>query len=315
MQLSVKCIKIFKENFLKLGVREINYILEFLDVLNYQKQYSPKTIESYRLDLIEFESFLNREHLTFTTFKASDARNYLVFIYDKDYKKTTIGRKISAVRSFYHYLNERYIVEENPMANVPFPKKESKLPDFLYENQIDDLFQSLDENKKMYSRDRALLELLYGTGIRSTELLNIKLEDIDFDNRLLKVLGKGNKERLVPFNESTKHALIMYIDQFHLDMDRADAFWLNYNLSKLTDRGLRYIVNKIMKESAVKASLHPHTLRHTFATHMLNNGADIRAVQELLGHESLSTTQKYTHLSKEQLRHAYLASHPQNNKR
>lgn len=293
----------------------MDYVLDFLDVLKYQKQYSPKTIESYQLDLREFESFLNAEHLTVTTFESRDARNYLTFIYDKDYKKTTISRKISAIRSFYNYLNERYIVENNPVSQVSFPKRDSMLPDFLYENQIDALFQSLDKNKKMYTRDRALLELLYGTGIRSAELLNIEVSDIDFDHRLLKVLGKGSKERIVPFNESVKEALLEYIETFSKDMEETGAFWLNYNLTKLTDRGLRYIINKVMKESAIKASLHPHTLRHTFATHMLNNGADIRAVQELLGHESLSTTQRYTHVSKEQLRQAYLSAHPQNNKR
>lgn len=293
----------------------MDYIHDFLDVLKYQKQYSPKTIESYHLDLREFESFLTAEHLTVTTFESRDARNYLTFIYDKNYKKTTISRKISAIRSFYNYLNERYIVENNPMSQVSFPKRDSMLPDFLYENQIDALFQSLDKNKKMYTRDRALLELLYGTGIRSAELLNIEVSDIDFDHRLLKVLGKGSKERIVPFNESVKEALLEYIETFSKDMEETGAFWLNYNLTKLTDRGLRYIINKVMKESAVKASLHPHTLRHTFATHMLNNGADIRAVQELLGHESLSTTQRYTHVSKEQLRQAYLSAHPQNNKR
>ncbi|OFS62376.1 tyrosine recombinase XerC [Nosocomiicoccus sp. HMSC09A07] len=272
-------------------------------------------MESYQLDLREFESFLYAEHLTVTTFESRDARNYLTFIYDKDYKKTTISRKISAIRSFYNYLNERYIVENNPVSQVSFPKRDSMLPDFLYENQIDALFQSLDKNKKMYTRDRALLELLYGTGIRSAELLNIEVSDIDFDHRLLKVLGKGNKERIVPFNESVKEALLEYIETFSKHMEETGAFWLNYNLTKLTDRGLRYIINKVMKESAIKASLHPHTLRHTFATHMLNNGADIRAVQELLGHESLSTTQRYTHVSKEQLRQAYLSAHPQNNKR
>lgn len=281
----------------------------------YQRNLSEHTIKSYAKDLDEFHDFLKSEGLNISTFKYMDARNYLAMLYDKGLKRSTASRKISSLRSFYHYLIEEEAVENHPFLNLPFPKKEKALPTFLYENEIDALFDSLDQSSKMYLRDKAILELLYATGIRASELISLKIERIDFNHMIIKVYGKGNKERIVPFNESTKSSLQEYIRHFKKFIDENGSLWLNYRYEPLTVRGLRHVLDMMVKRSAQNFDLHPHKLRHSFATHLLNNGADIRAVQELLGHESLQTTQKYTHISKEQLRKTYLDTHPGSQKR
>ncbi len=286
-----------------------------MDRLLYQRNLSAHTIKSYAKDLDEFHDFLKSEGLNVNTFKYMDARNYLAMLYDKGLKRTTVSRKISTLRSYYHFLIEHEEVENHPFLNLPFPKKEKALPTFLYENEIDALFDSLDQSSKMYLRDKAILELLYATGIRASELITLKIDRIDFNYMIIKVYGKGNKERIVPFNESTKSSLKGYIEHFKKFIEENDSLWLNYRYEPLTVRGLRHVLDMMVKRSAQNFDLHPHKLRHSFATHLLNNGADIRAVQELLGHESLQTTQKYTHISKEQLRKTYLDTHPGSQKR
>ncbi|WP_092983701.1 site-specific tyrosine recombinase/integron integrase [Lacicoccus qingdaonensis] len=287
----------------------------FLDRLLYQRNLSAHTIKSYAKDLDEFHDFLKSEGLNISTFKYMDARNYLAMLYDKGLKRATVSRKISSLRSYYHFLIEHGEVENHPFINLPFPKKEKALPTFLYENEIDALFESLDQSSKMYLRDKAILELLYATGIRASELISLKTDRIDFDYMIIKVYGKGNKDRIVPFNEMTKSSLKEYIGHFKKHIDESGSLWLNYRYEPLTVRGLRHVLDMMVKRSAQNFDLHPHKLRHSFATHLLNNGADIRAVQELLGHESLQTTQKYTHISKEQLRKTYLNTHPGSQKR
>ncbi|WP_097038317.1 site-specific tyrosine recombinase/integron integrase [Salinicoccus kekensis] len=293
----------------------MNYKERFLDRLLYQRNLSDHTIRSYGTDIDEFHAFLEREGLSVGTFKYPDARNYLSSLYDKGLKRATVSRKISTLRSYYHFLIEAGVVENHPFLSLPFPKKEKALPTFLYENEINALFESLDQGSRMYLRDKAVLELLYATGIRASELITLRRDRIDFNYMILKVHGKGNKERIVPFNESAKASLLEYIEHFKKHIDHNDALWLNYRLEPLTVRGLRHALDMMVKRSAENFDLHPHKLRHSFATHLLNNGADIRAVQELLGHESLQTTQKYTHISKEQLRKTYLRTHPGNQKR
>ncbi|SDK23852.1 tyrosine recombinase XerC subunit [Lacicoccus qingdaonensis] len=286
-----------------------------MDRLLYQRNLSAHTIKSYAKDLDEFHDFLKSEGLNISTFKYMDARNYLAMLYDKGLKRATVSRKISSLRSYYHFLIEHGEVENHPFINLPFPKKEKALPTFLYENEIDALFESLDQSSKMYLRDKAILELLYATGIRASELISLKTDRIDFDYMIIKVYGKGNKDRIVPFNEMTKSSLKEYIGHFKKHIDESGSLWLNYRYEPLTVRGLRHVLDMMVKRSAQNFDLHPHKLRHSFATHLLNNGADIRAVQELLGHESLQTTQKYTHISKEQLRKTYLNTHPGSQKR
>jgi len=269
-------------------------------------------VTNYKRDILEFEKFLEAESLAPEQFRYMDARNYLNRLYEKNLKKTTVSRKISSLRSFYNYLLDRNIVAANPFSSLPNPKQEKPLPGFLYENEISALFEGLDRTSGMYMRDLALLELLYATGIRASELLGLDLSDIDFDHSFIKVQGKGGKERVVPFGSRASRALRDYIEAHRRAIDEGGAFWVNHRGGPLTSRGLRYVLNMMVKRSASDFHIHPHKIRHSFATHLLNNGADLRAVQDLLGHESLSTTQRYTHVSKEQLRKTYLEHHPAN---
>lgn len=293
----------------------MSHLENFLEQLLYQRNLSPHTVDAYRIDIVEFFKFLDQEGLEYASFKYMDARNYLNMLYKRGLSKSTVSRKISSLRSFYNYLMDKGAVFGNPFTNLPNPKKEKHLPGFMYENEIEKLFDSLDKDAKMYERDLAILELLYATGMRASELLGLKIDDIDFNHGLLKVRGKGNKERVLPFGEHADQALKDYIDKHGAVIEANGRLWINYRDGPLTDRGLRYAIDMMVKKSAGDFHLHPHKIRHSFATHMLNNGADLRAVQELLGHESLSTTQKYTHVSKEQLRKTYLKHHPANQKR
>lgn len=288
------------------------YITQFKDQLLYQRNLSKNTVSSYMKDLEGFQSFLSREGLTFKSFQYRDARNYLHQLYQDDLKKSTIARKISTLRTFYQFLISRDDVSHNPFDHLPLPKQEKYLPTFFYENEIEQLFSSIDQDKKMYTRDLAILELLYGTGMRASELLGISKGSVDFTGQVIRVMGKGNKERIIPYNDRAQVALKAYLETFESRIPEKGSIWLNYKGDVLTDRGLRYILTQLVKKSALNFHLHPHKLRHTFATHLLNNGADLRAVQELLGHESLSTTQKYTHVSRENLRKTYLEFHPGN---
>lgn len=288
------------------------YVSQFKDQLLYQRNLSQHTINSYMKDLETFQQFLDSERLTFETFEYRDARNFLHQLYQRGLKKSSISRNISTLRTFYRFLISRDHVDANPFDNLPLPKQEKYLPSFFYENEIEQLFASINQDSKMYTRDLAILELLYGTGMRASELLSMRKGSIDFDTQVIRVLGKGQKERVIPFNDRAKAALADYLEQYGEKISTDKSIWLNYKGDALTDRGLRYVLNQLVKKSALNFHMHPHKLRHTFATHMLNNGADLRAVQELLGHESLSTTQKYTHVSRENLRKTYLEFHPGN---
>lgn len=288
------------------------YIEQFKDQLLYQRNLSQHTVNSYMKDLETFEQFLQTESLTFESFEYRDARNFLHQLYQRGLKKATIARKISTLRTFYHFLISRDYVITNPFDNLPLPKQEKYLPTFFYENEIEQLFASIDPDSKMYVRDLAMLELLYGTGMRASELLAMKKSSIDLNTQVIRVMGKGQKERIIPFNDRAQAALAEYLEIYDEKIPKGSSIWLNYRGHALTDRGLRYILNQLVNKSALNFHMHPHKLRHTFATHMLNNGADLRAVQELLGHESLSTTQKYTHVSRESLRKTYMEFHPGN---
>src|SRR5699024_2765279 len=283
-----------------------------LDQLTFQRNLSEHTVMNYKRDILEFEKFLKAESLVVEQFKYMDDRNYLNGLYEQKLKKTTVSRKISSLRSFYNYLLDRNIVAVNPFSSLPNPKQEKPLPGFLYENEINALFEGLDRTSSMYIRDLALLELLYATGIRASELLGLNSSDIDFSHSFIKVDGKGGKERVVPFGSKASRALGDYIEAHGGAIRDGGAFWINHRGGPLTSRGLRYVLDMMVKKSASDFHIHPHKIRHSFATHLLNNGADLRAVQDLLGHESLSATQRYTHVSREQLRKTYLEHHPAN---
>ncbi|MEB7780065.1 tyrosine recombinase XerC [Mammaliicoccus fleurettii] len=284
---------------------------QFIDMLTYEKQFSNHTLNAYQLDLNEFNAFLQSEHLSLDSFEYKDARRYLAFLYDKGHKRTSVSRKISTLRSLYQYWMSVDSEIQNPFVQLVHPKKEHHLPSFFYEEEMEKLFKTLDDGKKTNIRDRVILELLYATGIRVSELVHIKINDIDLNYSFVKVLGKGNKERIVPFGEYCQSAITDYLESFRnqLNIDH-DYLIVNMRGQAITERGVRYALNEIVKRTQGVYHIHPHKLRHTFATHLLNQGADMRSVQSLLGHESLSTTSQYTHVTKDQLRKVYLSAHP-----
>lgn len=290
-----------------------NHFIDFLKYLKVQKNYSNLTILNYGKDLKLFNIFisdLNIKDLKKVDYKI--IREYLSYLYGKNYSKKTIARHISALRSFYRYLIKEKIITSNPMNLVSNPKQDKKLPKFLYYDQVEELLSIPDITTPLGLRDKTILEILYSTGIRVSELVNIKLKDIDLNERTIKILGKGNKERYVLYGSVLEKLLEGYLNESRsiLNKKNSDYLLLNNQGNKITSRGIELIINKIAKESSLDFNISPHTLRHTFATHLLDNGADLKSVQELLGHESLSSTQVYTHISNEQLRNVYLHTHP-----
>ena len=283
----------------------------FLNTLKVERNFSEHTLKSYHDDLVQFNQFLEQEHLQLNTFQYRDARNYLSYLYSNKLKRTSVSRKISTLRSFYEYwmtLDDSII---NPFVQLVHPKKEQYLPQFFYEEEMEALFNTVQQDTKKGIRDRVILELLYATGIRVSELVNIKRQDIDMYSNGVTVLGKGNKQRFVPFGEFCKQSIEQYLAEFKPIQHSDHEFLIvNMNGDAITERGVRYVLNDIVKRTSGVSNIHPHKLRHTFATHLLNEGADLRTVQALLGHVNLSTTGKYTHVSKQQLRKVYLNAHP-----
>lgn len=284
-------------------------IKDFLYYLRYERNFSEHTLIAYEKDLKHFNNFLKVEGLTIHTFQYIDARNYLVSLYDKGLKRTTVARHISSLRTFYKFVY-RDLEQNNPFNQLVHPKQEKYLPSFFYEEEMKQLFEAIDRNKPMYLRDKVILELLYATGIRASELTQLKLQNIDQSLMTIKILGKGNKERLVPYGAFAETALIAYLEFRKTKQIYHDYLLINYRGEPLTERGVRYILEQIVNNASGIQNIHPHKLRHTFATHLLNHGADLRTVQNLLGHVNLSTTAKYTHVTKEHLRKSYLNAHP-----
>lgn len=290
----------------------MKYLSEFLKYIDLEKNYSNYTLINYKDDLSFYLDFLNKENIDVLDSDYKVIRNYLSYMYNKKYSSKTISRHISSLRSFYKYmLKENYIVK-NPMTLISNPKQESKLPHFLYYNELEIILNIPDKSTPLGQRDSVILELLYSTGIRVSELVNIKLKDINLSTRKIRILGKGNKERIVLYGEYLKNLLDIYLNDGRekLVKNNQEYLVLNKNGSGLTTRGVRVIIDNILKKGEIDFHISPHVLRHTFATHMLDSGADLKSVQELLGHENLSTTQIYTHVSNERLRKVYLSTHP-----
>lgn len=281
----------------------------FLKYLEQERNFSEHTITAYENDLQNFLIFLQKECLTISIFEYRDARNYLVHMYNRGLKRTTVSRHISSLRSFYKYLNQDS-EKVNPFNQLVHPKQEKYLPKFFYEEEMAQLFEAIDTSKPLYTRDKVILEILYATGIRAAELTNLKLTDVDQQMMMLKVRGKGNKERIVPYGAFAQSAIEDYLVLRETRKIDHDYLLINNRNAPLTERGVRYVLDQIVKRASGSNEIHPHKLRHTFATHLLNNGADLRTVQDLLGHVNLSTTGKYTHVTKEHLRKSYLNAHP-----
>lgn len=273
----------------------------FLYFLKKELNYSDYTIKNYQLDLTDFFKYVNKSNIDFLNIKNTHVRGYLKYLDTCNLKNTTISRRISALRTFYNYLLEKGFVKSNIFLNVKNPKLEKKLPNYLNYTEIEELLASIDTSSSEGLERRLLVEMFYSTGCRVGEMVNIKISDIDFSSKTIKVMGKGSKERVVYYGDYASK----YLEDYLNDKDRKGYLFTNKRGEKLTIEEVEYIVRDIMKHISIKTHVTPHTLRHTFATHLLNNGADIRTVQELLGHANLSTTGIYTHVSSDRLKDVY----------
>lgn len=283
----------------------------FLKYLQNEKKYSEYTIENYHRCLENFYQYLKEKKVSLKEVDYTFLRTYLVYLYEKDYSKKTICLQISSLRSFFHFLLKEKIIKSNPMLLIKNPKMDKKLPKFLNVQELEKLYTVLDLETPIGIRDTLILELLYATGVRVSELVTIKISDIDFLNKSIRILGKGSKERNVLYGKKCEKYLKLYLNIRNTFIKKqTDILLVNQKGQPLTERGIRYILNKIVDAAALKHSISPHMLRHTFATHLLNEGADLKTVQDLLGHTNLSTTQIYTHVSNERLRRVYLENHP-----
>lgn len=290
----------------------LNNVISFLRYLKEEKNYSKFTIINYGKDLKLFLDFLNCEKISkLENVDYPIIRSYLSFLYEKDYSKKTISRNISTLRSFFKYQKSQNMVSKNPMTFVENPKLDKRLPKVLYTKDLEILLNTPDCNTPLGQRNCVILEMFYSTGIRVSELVNLKVSDIHFHDKRIKILGKGSKERYVLYGSVLEKKLNLYLQNGYqeLNKNKSDFIFLNKNGNPLTTRGVETILDQVLKKSGLNYHISPHVLRHTFATDMLNNGADLKIVQELLGHENLATTQIYTHVSNERLRQVYLNSH------
>lgn len=282
---------------------------EYLKYLEYQKNYSNHTIESYKRDILEFLEYINAENISLLKITYDEIRFYLMHLNNKKDINSTISRKISALRGFYKYLQNNNKMENNPFSLINLPKKDKKLPRFFFYNELEELFNTPKLNNPLGQRDRLILEMLYATGVRVSELVNIKVSDIS--GNTIKILGKGNKERIVRFGDYCSEILKMYLNDGHYKLNGSSPYlFLNNNGGQLTDRGVRYLLDKIISKTTIEKKISPHMIRHSFATHLLNEGCDILTVQELLGHESLTATSIYTHVTNDRLKDVYFRTHP-----
>lgn len=274
---------------------------KFLFFLKVELNYSELTIKSYQLDLTDFFGYIESKKINYLTITNHDVRGYLKYLDSCNLKNSTISRRISTLRTFYNYLVDENIVENNVFHNVKNPKLEKKLPNYLNYNEMEELLESIDISTTEGLKKRLLIEMFYSTGCRVSEMINVKISDIDFTNKTIRIMGKGSKERIVYFGDYASKYLDNYLSKVKCDK----YLFTNKKGEKLTTNEVEQIVKDIMKHISIKTHVTPHTLRHTFATHLLNNGADIKTVQELLGHANLSTTGIYTHVSSDRLKDIY----------
>ena len=294
-------------------------IADFLNYLTYERNVSMNTIEAYRDDLESFIGFLSNDYFTLSREELDlrrvdhlAVRAYLAHLGRRKLARSSIARHLSALRTFFKYLMREHVVEANPARTVATPKREKHLPTVMQTSDVALLLEQPDLDEPLGLRDRAWLELLYASGLRISELVGIDLDDIELRARLVKVHGKGSKERIVPFGSKAEEAVRAYLavrGQLCDDVEE-QALFVNYRGGRITARSVRRLFDRYLRKAALRAGISPHTMRHSFATHLLNAGADLRGIQELLGHASLSTTQKYTHLNDWQLIAVYKKAHP-----
>ena len=287
-------------------------IYEFLDYISYEKKYSDNTEKNYELDLFKYFEYLDKNNLNYLTVKYKDVSNFTLFLAKQNYKSTTINRIDSSIRSFYNYLELEEKINGNPFKAASNLKVPKRLPNYFKYDEYLTMISVIDKDDYEY-RNRLILEMLFATGLRVSELSNIKIKDIDFSEREIKIMGKGSKERFVFYNKECAIFLDSYLKECRsklLNGKDSEYLFINHLGDKLTDRGIRLIIDKIVKKSCIKSKVSPHTFRHTFATMLLNEGCNIKSVQELLGHSSLGTTGIYTHLTNDEVRLAYMKAHP-----
>ncbi len=284
-------------------------INEFLKYLKDIKNYSDLTINSYSKDLEEFNYFINKDLLTINK---NDIKIYLKYLFDKSNSSKTVSRKISTLKSFYKYYKAKGKISINPVSNIKYPKLDKNLPKFIPYNELENLIAVSTEGA-FGERNNLIIELMYATGVRVSELVNITLEDIDFQNKQINICGKGSYERVVYYNTETDKAINKYINNLRKELLKGKEnkyLILNKDGEKITTRGIAKIIDNLINKVSIKTKVSPHTLRHTFATHLLDNGCDLRSVQELLGHKNINTTEIYTHVTSERLKDVYFKSHP-----
>lgn len=302
----------------------VTLLKSFLDLLEAEKGYSPHTLKAYQSDLTDYIRYLEEQYChgeqsesghmgdeRFLELVREDyktiVRLYMAHLAGTGIKKSSMARKLSALKSFFNNLVRSGLIEINPADMVPAPKVPRKIPDFL---TVDDLFFLLDSiqaDSLLGKRNLAIIETFYSTGVRVSEMAALDFDDIDFDREFIKISGKGSKERIVPVGARALKAILQYR---HMLGHRFAPLFLNRNLTRLTDRSMRRILDKIVSECSLRMHVSPHMLRHSFATHMLDAGADLRGIQEILGHASLSTTQIYTHVTIDKLMEVYDKAHP-----
>lgn len=295
---------------------ENEWVSIFLSYLIVERQYSEKTKIAYQEDIRDFFKFLEDSgDDDFQKITHQDIRVYLAYLHEHGYSRNSTSRKISSLRSFYQFLLKNSVIVENPFSYVQMRKKQLRLPHFFYEKEMTALFEAVVGDSALDKRNEALLELMYGTGIRVSECAGLQMSDVDFETGVVLVHGKGNKERYIPFGTIAADALTEYYKEgrsvlMNKYQKNHETIFVNHYGDPITPAGITYILKQIIKKSSLTADIHPHMLRHTFATHLLNNGADMRTVQELLGHVSLSSTQIYAHVTKETLQKSYRSFHP-----
>lgn len=286
------------------------HIISYLDYLKFEKKLSINTLNSYRDNLNQFMKYFENKDLL--KLKENDIKS---FISNLEKTEKTKAHYLTVLNSFYNFLCDEEKININPCENIRQPKLPKKLPNYLTIEEVDKLLDIRLDNPLAY-RNKAMLELLYSTGVRITELIELKLNNIDFTDEIIRVMGKGSKERIIPLGEEAVKYLSMYINQYRnliLKTKTSEYLFINNFGNQITRQGFFKIIKKECKAHGIEKNVSPHTLRHSFATHLLNNGADLRVIQELLGHSDISTTQIYTHISKEKIKQDY-ECHPRNKK-
>lgn len=290
----------------------------FFEYLRIQRNYSIDTITSYKEDLKEFLGFCNYHHYSYLNINYQNAKEYLLYLYEENHEKaTTVSRKISSIRSFYRYLSNQRIVSNESFSLLVLPKKEKKLPKYFEYSELEKMFLVPDCSTPLGERNSLILEMLYATGVRVSELVNIQIEDISTSEKSIRILGKGNKMRKVYFNDVTLRKMNHYIEHGRVifNINQSSYLFLNRRGGKLTTRRVQQVLEEIIEKTSITKHISPHMIRHSFATHLLNEGCDLLSVQQLLGHESLTTTSIYTHITNDRLKDVYLKTHPRARKK